>query len=377
MTHLDDTKFCAIPEVFLKSKSPTGQEFKVLAAIFGTIKTRNGKGWVKEMVMSIGYLMEASGSCESLVKRTKRKLRKASIFEFAKRWDGSDVWLYRGIPEDWEEKWDKETKRERKHPVLEGHRMTFVKAQNNPRGVIECPQGGSQNDHLIKRTREEDPRKRTDREDSNTTRTGFDPDGVPSGSQPSLCSKEPESNGNIFHEEEIDPIPFMENFSAVPQLDLQYHDWECDCDDLDEIDPITPDDYLPAWLLYSRIFQEKYRKTPKLTQGFRDLLAAGHRFNKRHFSTCLVDKRFMEAMFEFIYTPIPMMKSHDWEFGRPINVGIVWNKDVVDRLRQIVYWARGRGSPHQKTIFRDIRKTKLAEKCQMVSIAFSTAKESK
>jgi hypothetical protein len=374
MTRLDDSRFCALPDVFLKSKSPTGQEFKVLAAIFGTIKTRNGKGWAKEMVMSIGYLMEASASCESLVKRTKRKLRKAGVFNFAKRWDGSDVWLYQGIPIDWEEKWDRETKRERKHPVLKGHRITSVKAQNDPRGVIEYTQGGSQNDHLIKRTKEEDPRKRTNREDSNTPRAGFDTDGVPSVSQPSLDSTEPESNGNIFHEEEIDPIPFMENFSAVPQLEPEQYD---DLSIWEEIESITPDDYLPAWLPYSRIYQEKYRKKPKLTQGFWDLLTAGHRFDRKHFSTCLVDKRFIEAMFEFINTPIPMMKSHDWEFGRAINVGIVWNKDVVDRLRQIVYWAHGRGSPHQKTIFRDIRKTKLAEKCRMVSMAFSTAKETK
>jgi hypothetical protein len=226
MSNLDDARFYAIPEVFLKSKSPTGQEFKVLAAIFGTIKTRNGKGWSKDTVMSIGYLVETSGSCESLVKRTKRKLRKAGVFDFAKRWDGSDLWLYRGIPEDWEEKWDKETKRERKQPVLEGHRMTSVKAQNNPRGVIEYTQGGSQNDHLIKRTREEDPRKRTDREDSNTPRTGFDTDGVPSVSQPSLDSTEPKSNGITFHEEEIDPIPFIENFSTVPQLEPEPYDNE-------------------------------------------------------------------------------------------------------------------------------------------------------
>ena len=101
---------------------------------------------------------------------------------------------------------------------------------------------------------------------------------------------------------------------------------------------------------------------------WRDLLKDGDRFNLEHFQGPLRDETFMRCMFEFIRTPISGWRIHEWETRQRVTIGVVWQRDVVDRLCRVVWWAHGKGHPKYKTILADQQESRLAELARLVSM---------
>ena len=356
-------RFGVAPERIMKSPKPTSTEKAILYSIFAEIKDRSGKGWRKAVPLSLDYIQQLSSASRDSVVDTKYKLHRAGIFDFQKQYDNKDVFIYKNIPEDWDKEWDQPTPRDLKkqqRTKLESQRdqvgkQTPCKLEHQPEQVGKASSSS------------EDYKKRT--EDQIVLSEDFvnlDPSGFASSATLAQGPKSPESNGNHSHQEQDEEIDTFALYDT--RLEFEPEPYDDSPDQSIFVDEITPQLYLPCLKVYEKMLLEFYGARQSITPAWCDLLKDGNRFNLKHFQGPLRDETFMRCMFEFIRTPISGWRIHEWETRQRVTIGVVWQRDVVDRMSRVVWWAHGKGHPKYKTILADQKESRLAELARLVSM---------
>ena len=133
---------------------------------------------------------------------------------------------------------------------------------------------------------------------------------------------------------------------------------------------LSSTDWEPALLNYQLAYIKRVGHRQRIQDGYLQLIATDVQYDTNHFFGCLRNPLFMEALFLFVKTPVDL-QGHSWEMENSrfrFNIGCLFQKSVVERLKLVIRIAHGKSNKHQEKIWRSILNTPLGRIVEQIPL---------